>query len=293
MSNIGPRGGTPKGPVGHGSIRRVTRISTGTVDIHPQHAYGSRAPTYWWILTSSKWLSGLPINVYVIEHRHGLVLFDTGQDRASVTDPDYFPAGPLRIAYRRLARFDIPADQTLSAQLRGIGYDPADVDLAVVSHLHQDHIGGLGELPNARIVVSAAEYRTMASPMAEANGVLRRHLEFPSSRWMPVAFERLGGLEGFERGYDLFGDGSLTVLSTPGHTPGSVSLLVDRPQTNSLLLVGDVTYDAARMLTHGSLPGVGKRTQLADTTQRIRQLHRSRPDLQIMAAHDPATISRL
>src|SRR5690606_10944346 len=100
-----------------------------------------------WVMTSRRWLRGLPINVYVIEHRDGLVLFDTGQDRASVTDSGYFPSGPLGLVYRRLAKFDNPADQTLAAHLVRIGYDPADVDMAIVSHLHQDHIGGLGALP--------------------------------------------------------------------------------------------------------------------------------------------------
>lgn len=268
-------------------VRRMARLSTGTVDIHPEHAYGSRTPTYWWILTSNDWLTQLPINVYVIEHRDGLVVFDTGQDRASVTDPNYFPSGPLGVVYRRLARFNIEPDQTLPAQLHRIGYDPADVDYAVVSHLHQDHIGGLGDLPNARIVVSPNEHRTLSSRFAEANGVLRRHLDFPDHRWMPVPFEPIQGVPGFEQGYDLFGDRSMMLLPTPGHTPGSLSMLVNRQDPGPALLVGDVTYDAKRMLTHGTLPGVGNRTHLTQTTDRIRTLHQARAGLSILAAHDP------
>ena len=67
-------------------VTRIARFSTGTVDIHPQHAYRGHSPMYWWILTSRRWLAGRPINVYVIEHTDGVVLFDTGQDRASLTD---------------------------------------------------------------------------------------------------------------------------------------------------------------------------------------------------------------
>ena len=48
-------------------IRTVQVISTGTVDIHPQHAYRSRTPVYWWVLTSRRWLTGRPINVFVVE----------------------------------------------------------------------------------------------------------------------------------------------------------------------------------------------------------------------------------
>jgi hypothetical protein len=64
----------------------VSVISTGTVEIHPEHAFGTGKPLYWWLLTSRRWLPPRPINVYFIEHANGLLLFDTGQDRASVTD---------------------------------------------------------------------------------------------------------------------------------------------------------------------------------------------------------------
>jgi N-acyl homoserine lactone hydrolase len=67
-------------------IRRVARFGTGTVDSHPQHAYRGCQPMYWWMLTSREWQSRRPINVYVIEHTDGIVLFDTGQDRKSVTE---------------------------------------------------------------------------------------------------------------------------------------------------------------------------------------------------------------
>jgi hypothetical protein len=64
-------------------------------------------PTYLWLRTSRHWTKPLLINAYVVEHRDGIVLVDTGQDRASVTDPGYFPGGATRILYDRLTRFDI------------------------------------------------------------------------------------------------------------------------------------------------------------------------------------------
>src|SRR5690348_5429873 len=85
MSRTGP------GPAG--AVKAVSVISTGTVRIRPEHPYGSRKPLYWWLLTSRRWTPPRPINVYVIEHASGLILFDTGQDRASVTDETYFPGG--------------------------------------------------------------------------------------------------------------------------------------------------------------------------------------------------------
>ena len=137
-----------------GAVRAVSVISTGTVQIRPEHPYGSRKPLYWWLLTSRQWTPPRPINVYVIEHARGLVLFDTGQDRASVTDGTYFPGGLTGFLYDRLARFDVGEYDTLTSQLAGLGYAPSDVDTAILSHLHQDHIGGLPELTGANLLVS-------------------------------------------------------------------------------------------------------------------------------------------
>ncbi len=74
-------------------IARVSVVSTGSVQIRPEHVGPTRKNTYVWLMTSRRWTPPRPINAYVIEHREGLVLFDTGQDIASVTDPDYFPGG--------------------------------------------------------------------------------------------------------------------------------------------------------------------------------------------------------
>lgn len=270
-------------------------LSTGRVSIHPEHAYGSRAPTYWWILTSRRWLAARPINVFVVEHRDGLVLFDTGQDRASVADTGYFPGGPLGLLYDRLARFDISADQTLSAQLEQLGRSVHYVAVAVLSHLHQDHIGGLPYLQGARIVTTQTEYAQLSSRFAEARGVLRRHVDLPGLSWQPVEFEPLGDpdLAPFTHGVDLMGDGSLMLLPTPGHTPGSLSMLVRRANADPLLMVGDLTYDAEVMERSGALPGVGSRRELRATTTRVLELKRRHPGLRLLAAHDPAAAAGL
>jgi N-acyl homoserine lactone hydrolase len=175
-------------------ITRVARFSTGSVDIHPQHAYRGRSPMYWWILTSRQWLTGRPINIYVVEHTDGVVLFDTGQDRASVTDPSYFPDGPVGLIYRRLARFEVSEDETLTAGLARLGYRPTDVTTAIISHLHQDHIGGVREIPDAELVVSAEEWRSLHRPLADARGLLRGHIDVPGLRWSPVELAALQDL---------------------------------------------------------------------------------------------------
>jgi N-acyl homoserine lactone hydrolase len=275
-------------------VRAVSVISTGTVCIHPEQAFGTRQPLYWWLLTSRRWTAPRPINIYVIEHARGLVLFDTGQDRASVTDPGYFPRGLTGSLHRRLARFDIGEDDTLTAQLATLGYAATDVDVAIVSHLHVDHIGGLRELTGAQLIVSAAEWAELAGPAPELRGFLRRHILLPGLKWHQIAAEptRDPALAPFTESFDVFGDGSLVLLPTPGHTAGSLSLLVRRIGKPALLLAGDLSYEAA-FLPQRRVPGVGNRRTLADSSRRVLALAQHQPGLVVLPAHDPTAARRL
>ena len=275
-------------------IRRVSVVSTGQVQIRPDHVVSTWRPTAVWLLTSRAWTGPRPINAYVIEHRNGLVLFDTGQDRASVTDSGYFPGGLAGVMYGRLAKFDIAAQQTLTAGLGQLGYAVSDVKTAVISHLHQDHIGGLAELSHADIVVSQAEWDTLSSPLPELRGLMRRHIDLPGLHWNRITPEPTSdpGLAPFRAGHDLFGDGSLVVLPTPGHTPGSIALLVRRPGRPPLIMVGDLSYDV-HVLEAGHVPGVGNRRHLRQATAMVSQMRQRYPDLAILPAHDPGAADRL
>ena len=272
------------------AVKRVSVLSTGSVQIRPEHVESNGTPLVWWLNTSRRWTAPRPINVYVIEHEKGLVLFDTGQDRRSVTDPGYFPGGVAGHFYRRLAKFDIPEGATLTEQLSAHGYDITDVRFAILSHLHQDHIGGLRELPaSAQILASGAELAGVDKRFAVLDGLMRDHIQVPGLSWVPVTPEPVHdhSIAPFTHAHDVMGDGSLLLLPTPGHTPGSMSLLLRSAGLPSMLFVGDVTYDA-ELLAADRVPGVGNTAGLHETTTRLNQLASRFPGMPILAAHDPA-----
>jgi len=88
------------------------------------------------------------------------------------------------------------------------------------------------------------------------------------------------------------GDGSLVLLPTPGHTAGSVSLLIRRTGSPPLLLAGDVTY-GTEILPRGQLPGVGNRRRLAESSRQVLALAQQHPGLVVLPAHDPTAARRL
>jgi N-acyl homoserine lactone hydrolase len=120
------------------------------------------------------------------------------------------------ITYRRVT--------TLAAQLTALGIKPADVTYVAVSHTHGDHVGNVALFPSSTILIQGAEYDwAMTQPTKPAFAATQK-------------IEKLAG----DR--DVFGDGSVTILATPGHTPGHQSLLVLLPKTGALVLSGDAVH---------------------------------------------------
>jgi N-acyl homoserine lactone hydrolase len=277
------------------AIRAVSVITTGDGEVHHEHVFGTRKPQLWWIFFGRRWVR-LPINVYVIDHRDGLVLFDTGQDRAVVTDPDYYPDPITAFFYRHIFRdIRIGPEDTLPVQLEQAGYSATQVDKAVISHLHSDHVGGIADIPQADLYAGEEGFAYMRGPdHPERQTVYRDRIEIPGATWHMIPFEPTAdpALAPFTEAFDLMGDGSMIVLPTPGHLPGSVSMLVRRGSAPPLLLVGDLTYDE-QLLDRDQVGAVGDPEQLRATYAKVRALRDNTSDLVILPAHDPHASRKL
>src|SRR5712692_774855 len=155
-------------------------------------------------------------NCYLIRHAKGLLLWDTGIPDAVAAMPDGMVVANGAITFRRA--------KTLAAQLAEIGVKPADITYVALSHTHGDHVGNVALFPSSTVLIQAAEYDwAMTQPAKPAFAATQK-------------IEKLTG----DR--DVFGDGSIVILSTPGHTPGHQSLLVLLPKTGALVLSGDAVH---------------------------------------------------
>jgi glyoxylase-like metal-dependent hydrolase (beta-lactamase superfamily II) len=270
-------------------ITSVHVFSTGSGGQHKEHRYGSRLPQLWWVLTSRSWIE-VPISVYVLEHRDGLVLFDAGLDPAMATDPDYVSSAIGRFLLHRIFRLHIGPDDSLDKKLEELGYAAADIRKVVVSHLHFDHIGGIAQVPQAELIVSGEEWRQLSGPHPEREWILREHIELPGAKWRQIEFAPSDDplFAPFGGCYDVMGDGSMILLPTPGHTAGSMSMLVRTNGVPPLLLVADLTYDVDSLIKN-QVPGTGDAVLLRSSFAKVRALKRQLPDLVILASHDPGT----
>src|SRR4029453_7503859 len=198
-------------------------------------------------------------NCYLIRHDKGILLWDTGVPDAVAAMPDGMVVANGAITYRRA--------KTLAAQLAEIGVKPADVTFVAVSHTHGDHVGNIALFPSSTVLIQGAEYDwAMAGPNKSA---------FVATQ----TIKKLGG------DHDVFSDASVTIVATPGHTPGHQSLLVILPKTGAIVLSGDAVHFQDNW-THKRVPSMNfNRDQTLASLQKIATILEERK-AQLWINHD-------
>jgi N-acyl homoserine lactone hydrolase len=171
----------------------------------------------------SRWTPGvnagkpreLSNNCYLFKHERGTLLWETGLPD-SVADQ----SGGVTSPNGALVWF---RDKTLVGQLESVGVKPADITYIAMSHSHADHTGNVRAFAKSKILMQKLEH------------------EF-AMNMTPKPLNVDQNIEILSGDHDVFGDGSVTIISTPGHTPGHQSLLVNLPKTGSLILTGDLVH---------------------------------------------------
>ncbi|MCI4645118.1 MAG: N-acyl homoserine lactonase family protein [Hyphomonadaceae bacterium] len=158
---------------------------------------------------------------WLIRHPEGDLIWDTGVPGMLAGQPSFTQD-----------IYTVSLEQTLTAQLRARGIRPAEIEYLAVSHSHFDHVGQVDQIPDATWLVHQAEYDFMFPEGVEGEGEAATQF----SAFAQMAFEPFVGE------LDVFGDGSVIIFPTPGHTPGHTSLQVMLEETGPVLLSGDVFH---------------------------------------------------
>lgn len=181
---------------------------------------------------------------YLIDHPDGKMIWDAGL--------------PLDMVGPRQADATGWYEESIIDQLADIGVSPREIDYAAYSHFHYDHVGAANEFTNATLLIQETEYHA-AFYDAESNPVFRPPL------YSQLASSTKVLLQG---DHDVFGDGSVLIISAPGHTPGHQVLKLELENFGPLVLSGDLYhFEVSRML---------RRTPLfnTDAEETLRSMNR-------------------
>jgi glyoxylase-like metal-dependent hydrolase (beta-lactamase superfamily II) len=173
----------------------------------------------------------IPINMWIIDHPKGLVVYDTGNNIA-ISDgacTSHWIAGLCDFLQPSQARGDV-----IDKQLEKVGFTVDDVKIVITSHSHLDHIGNIEMFPDAIHVIQKKELYQAWWPEKFQRGGAHVVADYDDAR--DFTYFELNG------DYDLFGDGSVVVISTPGHTLGHQSVKVRMAETGTVILAQDAVW---------------------------------------------------
>jgi N-acyl homoserine lactone hydrolase len=215
----------------------------------------------------------IPLPSYLIEHRRGLVLFDTGLKWQAYDDPAA-AYGPFVDHFVDLR---LTPEMRLDRQLAALGYATRDVTHVILSHLHYDHCGSVDLFPEATVLVGRGELPYAYVPNPFDRALFRREeLDSVSARgWLEVPGHDI----------DLFDDGSITVLWTPGHTPGELSLLV-RLAHRAFLLTGDALHSRQQLDTEYGMSHDWNAAAAVESFRKIATIQHA-TGATVWVSHDP------
>ena len=233
-----------------------------------------------------EWLD-VPVPAFLVEHPGaGPILVDTGLHPSVAVKPKENLGRLPPFVFKDL-RMD--PEQAAPAQLRAKGIEP--VRVVVMTHLHVDHASAISEFPDATFVVSKAEWQA-ATTHGQLHGYFRRQFDHAFDyRLLDFEAQGVESFAGFGRSVDLFGDGTVRCVYTPGHTPGHISVVL-RLREREVLLTGDAIY-LRRNLDEMRLSHRTADDHLYERSLReIRRYTSETPDALVIPSHDWEELER-
>jgi N-acyl homoserine lactone hydrolase len=176
---------------------------------------------------------------FLIVHPRGTLMWDTGEISDSAFKDGVRP--------QKLGTFTV--DRPLLPQLAAIGYMPANITYLALSHYHADHVANASLFAGSTWIVQKGDRDPILAPRPTTPSAAGR---VPDPKFFAgLANSKTILLNGED--HDVFGDGTVVIKSTPGHTPGHQSLFLKLARTGNVLLTGDL-YHYPEEVTSGKIP---------------------------------------
>ena len=217
----------------------------------------------------------IPVPWFLIKHPEGDVIIDGGMPIEAALDK-HKHWGNVVEAYDPVMK----ASEWCKEVVKSVNTNPEDVKYVIQTHLHLDHSGAIGHFPNATHITQRVEYDYAFNPdWFSKPAYIRKDFDKPGLDWKFLDHKK-------DDFYDLFGDGSIILIFTPGHAPGHQSFLVKLPNTGYVLL----TIDAAYTMDHWNnltLPGlVCSAVDVVDSVKKLKKIAKEKKAI-IVTGHDP------
>ena len=272
---------------------RIHILHCGKIGISREMAYGGEKCLMPWasaMITPLRKRVWLPVSTYLIEHPKGLILVDTGWSRSispnGVLDGSALSKQTSPILSRELCGMVGPGE-TAYEQLSEMGITPGDLDYILLTNLDADHVSGLRELADAKHIL-AAEEEAWWSYRLSANHCTYLWDDLPVEKYY---FKGMG-LGPTGRALDLFGDSSLIMVETPGHSKGTIAVKISWGG-KFVLLCSDSGYSdmAWREM---ALPGMAFDKTYLHRSLRWIQNEASQPEcVAALASHDSDVVPHI
>ncbi len=229
----------------------------------------------------------VPCPAFLVRHpTFGPFVVDTGL-HSSVSASPKENLGRLVAA---LGKPELEAGEDLPAQLRARGVEPRSIPLVVMTHMHLDHTSGMSEFPTATFVLSEDEWEAATEegrPLTR--GYRPEHYDYAFD-YRTISYDgpNITSYSTFGRTFDIFGDGSVRLASTPGHTLGHQAVICHLGNRD-LVIAGDAIYTLAQLEDAPPAPKPADPHRYRRSLQELKLFHRQFPQAVIIPGHDPET----
>jgi N-acyl homoserine lactone hydrolase len=232
----------------------------------------------------------IPVPAFLVEHPGvGPILIDTAFHASVAVDPKQ-NLGPL---IGRLYKIEMAPEQAIAAQIRKLGVEPREVNVVIMTHLHLDHASAISDFTEATYVLGQGEWAAFHSRMPTLHGYIRKHVVH-AVEYKEVMYDRpsIDSYGTFGRSYDLFGDGSVRLVFTPGHSRGHQSVIL-RLKNREMLVAGDAVYFVETLEHEQRGLFIDDEHNWRRSLREIQLYRRENPDALIVPSHDHALWEKL